>query len=98
MGAIEAGGKRDLPAAVEDPLRDHHGGMPHRILITEAIKTRTQQWIVTLNALDRQGGVHHAIVDFDAEKEITTLEQVLAKHGGRFQRELVALHQQVAGS
>lgn len=57
IGAIEPGGRRLLPAPVEDPLRDHQGGMPSRLLVTEAVKTRTQQWIVTVNVLDQHGGV-----------------------------------------
>lgn len=97
IGAIEPGGQRDLWAAVEDPLRDHQGRMPHRVLVTEAVKSRTQQWIVTLNALDRNGGVRHLFVDFDPEREMT-LADLLDEHGARFQRELAALHQQVAGS
>jgi hypothetical protein len=94
IGAIEAGGKRDLSAALEDPLRDHQGRMPGRILVTEAMKARTQQWIVTLNALDPEGGVHHTLVDFDPDEGIS-LEGVLQKHGGRFQRELATLQHEV---
>jgi hypothetical protein len=98
IGAIEPGGKRHLSGSIEDPLRDHGGTMPHRILITEAVRSRTNQWMVTLNALDRNGGVRHVwVADFDPKKEMT-LAELLVEHGPRFQRELIALHQEVARS
>ena len=70
--------------------------MPARLIITEAMATRTQQWIVTLNVFDREGNVRHRVVDFDPHERLS-FQHVLARHGDRFWRELSALQQEVEG-
>lgn len=73
FGAIAPGASVDLVAnAVDTPIRDRKGTKPSRIVVAESIATRTtQQWIVTLNVLDKYGDVHHRFVEFDHRKGIT---------------------------
>jgi hypothetical protein len=97
LGAVASGEQLPIFGQTEDPLRDHNGTMPARIVITEAMATRTQQWIVTLNVLNGAGDVRHRIVDFNPPSRLS-LQELLAKHGDRFVRELGELQQEVSGA
>ena len=99
FGALPSGGKLKIPGLkYNDPLRDHGGRMPGRIVIAEAIRSRSkQQWIVTVNVLDARGDVHHQFVDFDHRDGIT-LAQILDETGAEFELQIKQMRHALTAS
>jgi hypothetical protein len=93
IGALEARSHRRLPNNLEMDFELQP--REARILLAEGMRTRTQQWIVSLNAKDDRGNVHHELVDFDLRGKTMTLDDLLKEHGERFQTKLTAFHEQV---
>jgi hypothetical protein len=92
LGAIESRGARRLPHDIEREFLFPSSESIARILAIEAMSSRTQQWIVTLNALGRDGFVHHKTVDLDLRGATMSLPKLLETHGERFQDELTEFH------
>ena len=52
IAAIEARGSRVISARVDVRLEEHASRMPGRVVVAQAMKTRTVPWVVTLNVPD----------------------------------------------
>ncbi len=94
IGAIEAGGSRVLPEHMDTHLEAHAGRLSGRVVVTEAMKTRTVQWVVTLNVADKRGQVRHSFLE-DFAVEGLALSGLLEQHGQRFAEALAVLRRQV---
>ena len=95
LGAVEPGGELRIPEVIDSRFDEHAGRASGCIVAAEAIKTRTLQWIVTLNIQDHSGAIRHRLVDFVPDEELT-VNQLIAKHGPRFARELAEFGSEVS--
>jgi hypothetical protein len=93
-GALAADGSSFNSLSLEH-LRMNPGGPPsNHLVIAEALYTRTQQWIVTLNVL-RGEQVLHKMGEFKLQQARTSLRQFLDNHYDKLVEQLRSFETEV---
>jgi hypothetical protein len=91
IGALEPGGSRVLPQLRH--LEASAGELAGRIVVAEAMRMRTAQWVVTLNAADKNGQIRHGYLSERVASGVLTLATLLERHGQDFRSKLERLGQ-----
>lgn len=88
IGALEAGGSRVLPEHVDQRLEAHAGRLKGRLVVAEAMRMRTAQWMVTVNMPDKTGQVRHGYLSESVGNGVHTLQELLTRYGPTFRERL----------
>jgi hypothetical protein len=88
IGALEPGASRVLPEHVDQRLEAHAGRLSGRLVVAEAMRMRTAQWMVTVNMPDKTGQVRHGYLSESVADGVHTLQELLTRHGLTFRERL----------
>lgn len=88
MGALEAGGSRLLPEHTDQLLEAHAGRLAGRLVVAEAMRMRTAQWMVTVNMPDGTGQIRHGYLSESVGDDAHTLQELVDSHGVEFRETL----------
>ena len=89
LGALEPGGPWELPNHFDRRFEAHAGRLPGRVVVAEAMKTRTIRWMVTFNVQDADGNLRHAFME--GVEEAGDLSSLLKARGADMAAGLAAL-------
>jgi hypothetical protein len=95
IGALEAGGRRVLPEHMDHRLEEHAGRLSGRVVVAEAMRTRTVHWVVTVNVPDGTGHVRHDWLQERYGEGAATLSTLQERHGQRFRDALARIRREV---
>jgi len=88
IGALEPGACRALPEHVDQLLEAHAGRLSGRLVVAEAMRMRTAQWMVTVNMPDNTGQVRHGYLSESVADGVHTLQELLERHGPTLREKL----------